>query len=112
MNFHGISLQSDRNFLNYTTGLSPVSAKLVKNRDWNGYNKPMSLTREDVIQIAHLARLSLTEEEIRSFQEQLSAILDHADRLKEVDTKGSLLPPRFYLPHPLCGTIYPDPVSA
>jgi aspartyl-tRNA(Asn)/glutamyl-tRNA(Gln) amidotransferase subunit C len=48
----------------------------------------MSLTREDVIQIAQLARLSLTEEEIRSFQEQLSAILDHADRLKEVDTKG------------------------
>ncbi len=48
----------------------------------------MPLTRDDVIQIAHLARLSLSEEEIQSFQVQLSAILDHADRLKEVDTGG------------------------
>lgn len=48
----------------------------------------MSLTRDDVIQIGHLARLLLTEEEIQSFQVQLSAILDHADRLKAVETSG------------------------
>lgn len=48
----------------------------------------MPLTREDVIHIAHLARLSLSEEEIGSFQVQLSAILDYADRLKTVDTSG------------------------
>lgn len=48
----------------------------------------MPLTREDVVHIAHLARLRLTEEEIGSFQVQLSAILDYADRLKAVDTSG------------------------
>jgi aspartyl-tRNA(Asn)/glutamyl-tRNA(Gln) amidotransferase subunit C len=46
----------------------------------------MSLTLEQVRHIARLARLRLTAEEERRFAEQLSAILDYAERLKRVDT--------------------------
>ncbi|TAK12291.1 MAG: Asp-tRNA(Asn)/Glu-tRNA(Gln) amidotransferase subunit GatC [Anaerolineae bacterium] len=46
----------------------------------------MSLTREDVQHIAHLARLTLTEEELERYREQLSSILEHVARLQELDT--------------------------
>ena len=46
----------------------------------------MPLTPEEVRHIARLARLRLTAEEERRYAEQLSAILDYADRLKRVDT--------------------------
>jgi aspartyl-tRNA(Asn)/glutamyl-tRNA(Gln) amidotransferase subunit C len=45
----------------------------------------MSLTRDDVEKMAHLARLELTEAELVLYQEQLSAILDYAARLNELD---------------------------
>jgi aspartyl-tRNA(Asn)/glutamyl-tRNA(Gln) amidotransferase subunit C len=51
----------------------------------------MAITLEEVRHIAQLARLRLTEEEERRYTEQLSAILDYAARLKEVDT--SSVPP-------------------
>ena len=47
----------------------------------------MALTRADVIHIAHLARLELTEEEIERYREQLT-VLDYADRLNELDLEG------------------------
>lgn len=46
----------------------------------------MSLSLQDVEKIAGLARLALTEEEKSRYQEQLSAILDYAERLNELDT--------------------------
>ncbi len=46
----------------------------------------MPLTLEQVRHIARLARLRLTAEEERRYAEQLSAILDYAERLKRVDT--------------------------
>ena len=45
----------------------------------------MSLTRQEVEKIAHLARLALTEEELTEYQEQLSAVLDYAAMLNELD---------------------------
>ncbi len=36
----------------------------------------MSLTRQEVEKIAHLARLALTEEQITEYQEQLSSEID------------------------------------
>lgn len=51
----------------------------------------MALTIEEVRHIAHLARLHLTPEEEIRYTDQLSAILDHADRLQRVDT--SAIPP-------------------
>ncbi len=45
----------------------------------------MSLTREDVAWIANLARLALTDEELEAYRTQLSAVLDYAERLNELD---------------------------
>jgi aspartyl-tRNA(Asn)/glutamyl-tRNA(Gln) amidotransferase subunit C len=46
----------------------------------------MKLTREEVLHIAHLARVALTEEEITRMSEQLSNLLDHFEVLQKVDT--------------------------
>jgi aspartyl-tRNA(Asn)/glutamyl-tRNA(Gln) amidotransferase subunit C len=51
----------------------------------------MTLTIEEVRNIAFLARLRLTPEEEGRYAEQLSAILEYAARLQEVDT--SHIPP-------------------
>lgn len=47
----------------------------------------MTLGRDDVEHIADLARLSMSSEEISLYQEQLSAILEHFERLQELDTE-------------------------
>lgn len=51
----------------------------------------MKLNREQVQHIAELAKLGITEEETALFAEQLSEILEYAERLKQLDT--SHIPP-------------------
>lgn len=51
----------------------------------------MKLTREQVEHIAELAKLYLTEAEKESYREQLSAILEYADILQQLDTEA--IPP-------------------
>ena len=46
----------------------------------------MSLTRTQVAHIAELAKLELTDGEIERMAQQLSAILEYAERLNELDT--------------------------
>jgi len=46
----------------------------------------MKLSREEVLHIARLARLGLTEDELERFQEQLSDILENFEILQQVDT--------------------------
>ena len=46
------------------------------------------ISREDVVHVARLARLALTDAEIETMREQLNAILAHIDALKAVDTTG------------------------
>ena len=45
----------------------------------------MSISRDDVLHVARLARLELTEAEVERFQEQLSAILDAVSKVQELD---------------------------
>jgi len=45
----------------------------------------MAITREEVLHVARLARLELTEDEVTRFQEQLSAILDAVSTVSELD---------------------------
>ena len=40
----------------------------------------------DVAHVARLARLNLTEDETRTFQEQLRRVLEYAEKLREPDT--------------------------
>ncbi|MBX3064392.1 MAG: Asp-tRNA(Asn)/Glu-tRNA(Gln) amidotransferase subunit GatC [Anaerolineae bacterium] len=51
----------------------------------------MKLSREQVMQIAELAKLELTDAEIDTYAEQLSAVLDYASRLDQLDTSN--IPP-------------------
>lgn len=48
----------------------------------------MKLSREEVLHIARLARVALTEEEITRMQEQLSDLLEHFEVLQKVNTEG------------------------
>jgi aspartyl-tRNA(Asn)/glutamyl-tRNA(Gln) amidotransferase subunit C len=59
---------------------------------------PMSLTRQDVEKIAHLARLSITAQEMPVYVNSLSSIVDFVDELSRADTEG-VLP----MAHPLDG---------
>ncbi len=51
----------------------------------------MALTDEQVEYVATLSRLGLSDEERARLREQLSSILGHIDRLRELDT--SAIPP-------------------
>ena len=48
----------------------------------------MKLSREEVLHIARLARVGLTEAEITRLSEQLSHILENFEILQQVDTTG------------------------
>jgi aspartyl-tRNA(Asn)/glutamyl-tRNA(Gln) amidotransferase subunit C len=45
----------------------------------------MSITREQVLHVAKLARLALTEEELERLETQLDAILDAVGKVSELD---------------------------
>ena len=69
----------------------------------------MSLTRQDVEKIAHLARLSIAVDELPVYVTSLSSIVDFVDELSRADV-GSVLP----MAHPLDGLrqrLRPDVVS-
>jgi aspartyl-tRNA(Asn)/glutamyl-tRNA(Gln) amidotransferase subunit C len=51
----------------------------------------MKLKREEVLHIAALARVGVTEADVEKFQEQLSNILENFEVLKQVDTTN--IPP-------------------
>ena len=47
----------------------------------------MKISREEVLKIAKLSRLSLSDVEVGSMTGQLDAILEYVDQLKKLDTK-------------------------
>ncbi|MGH8252132.1 MAG: Asp-tRNA(Asn)/Glu-tRNA(Gln) amidotransferase subunit GatC [Steroidobacteraceae bacterium] len=62
----------------------------------------MTLTRRDVENIAHLARLEITDAELPVYVESLSAILAFVEQLSGAATDG-VLP----MAHPLEGQVQP-----
>ena len=46
------------------------------------------ITREDVVHVARLARLELSEQELERMREQLSAILEAVGKVSELDLEG------------------------
>ena len=48
----------------------------------------MKLLKKDIQRIANLARLELTDKELKTYGDQLSDVLNYIDQLKEVDTEG------------------------
>ena len=45
----------------------------------------MAITRDEVLHVARLARLELSDDEVSRFQEQLSAILEAVSKVSELD---------------------------
>ena len=62
----------------------------------------MTLTRRDVENIAHLARLEITETEMPVYVGSLSAILEFVEQLSNAATEG-VVP----MAHPLEGQVQP-----
>ena len=50
----------------------------------------MKLSREEVLHIAALAKVGVTDADVENFREQLSNILENFEALKKVDTSGVL----------------------
>lgn len=48
----------------------------------------MKITKEEVLHVAHLARLDIDGADIDRFAGQIGTILDYVDTLKQVDTTG------------------------
>ena len=48
----------------------------------------MKISREDVLKVAALANLELTDAEVDAYRGQLDDILTYIDKLNEVDTSG------------------------
>lgn len=46
------------------------------------------LTRDDVLKLARLARLSLTDDDVEEFRKELSAVLQYVAQLDTVDVEG------------------------
>jgi aspartyl-tRNA(Asn)/glutamyl-tRNA(Gln) amidotransferase subunit C len=46
------------------------------------------IDREQVLHVARLARLGLTDEEVERMSRELSGILDHVDRIGQLDLDG------------------------
>jgi aspartyl-tRNA(Asn)/glutamyl-tRNA(Gln) amidotransferase subunit C len=66
------------------------------------------ISRDDVAHVARLARLSLTDDELERFTEQLGAILDHAADVAALDTSD--VPPTAH-PLPLTNVLREDVVT-
>jgi aspartyl-tRNA(Asn)/glutamyl-tRNA(Gln) amidotransferase subunit C len=65
------------------------------------------ITREDVAHVADLARLTLTDDELDRFTDQLAAVLEHARDVEALDTAG--VPPTAH-PLPLRNVLRDDEV--
>src|SRR4029077_16876922 len=48
----------------------------------------MKISREDVLKVAALANLELTDAEVETYRGQLDDILTYVDKLNEIDTTG------------------------
>lgn len=48
----------------------------------------MKISKEEVLHVAHLARLNLSENELDMMTGQLDNILSYVDKLSELDTAG------------------------
>lgn len=46
------------------------------------------LTREDVLKLARLARLDLTDDEVEAYRKELSSVLQYVAQLDQIDTEG------------------------
>ncbi|MEY2440819.1 MAG: aspartyl-tRNA(Asn)/glutamyl-tRNA(Gln) amidotransferase subunit, partial [bacterium] len=66
------------------------------------------IDREQVLHVARLARLELTEEEVARMSDELSAVLDHIQKISELDLHG--VPPTTHVVE-VSNALRPDVVA-
>lgn len=59
----------------------------------------MTLTKKDVLRVAELARLAVTDEQAEVYTTQLLRILGHVEKLSELDTTGVPTASALLAPH-------------
>lgn len=79
--------------VNVPTGMHPSDnvtsgSPLTKSGSGDVLGKPSKLTRDDVLKLARLAKLELTDDEVTKFTEELGAILGYVEQLESVDVEG------------------------
>jgi aspartyl-tRNA(Asn)/glutamyl-tRNA(Gln) amidotransferase subunit C len=52
------------------------------------YNDMADLSRDDVLKLARLARITITDEEVENYRAELSAILGYVEQLQNADVSG------------------------
>lgn len=67
------------------------------------------ITSDDVVHVARLARLALSDDEVATFTSQLAAVLEHAADVEALDASG--VEPMVH-PLPLRNVLRPDEVGA
>jgi aspartyl-tRNA(Asn)/glutamyl-tRNA(Gln) amidotransferase subunit C len=65
----------------------------------------MAIERSEVLHVARLARLALSDEEIEPMARELSAVLEHVARISELDLDG--VPPSTHVVE-VTGALRPD----
>lgn len=63
------------------------------------------IERDEVLHVARLARLALSEQEIEAMQGELSRVLDHVAKIGELDLEG--VPPSTHVVE-VTGALRPD----
>jgi aspartyl-tRNA(Asn)/glutamyl-tRNA(Gln) amidotransferase subunit C len=66
---------------------------------------PQVIERDEVLHVARLARLALSEEEIEPMSRELSAVLDHIAKIAELDLED--VPPTSHVVE-VTGALRPD----
>lgn len=49
------------------------------------------LTKEEVLHVAHLARIKVTDDEIEKYQRDLKKLLDDVDKIKDIEVESNEL---------------------
>jgi len=49
------------------------------------------LTKEEVLHVAHLARINVSDEDVEKYKVQLKQILNEMEKINEVDADGDIL---------------------
>jgi len=63
------------------------------------------ITRDEVVHVARLARLDLSDDEVATFTDQLAKVLEHAADVEALDCAD--VPPTAH-PYPLVNVLRPD----
>lgn len=78
-------MASPRGCITWPVSRSPQGGREARSAGRRHYNRRPMLEREQVLHVARLARLALDEDELETMAGELSAVLDHVDRIRELD---------------------------